>query len=56
MYRSDAGEVHSETLLAADQAASRRPGRDSMGVLWLDEAAALEVQILLEQVFDLRPA
>lgn len=27
-----------------------------MGVLWLDEAAALGVQALLEQVVDLRPA
>lgn len=50
LYRSDVGEVHSETLLAVHQAASRRPGGDYMGVLWLDEAAAQEVQALLEQV------
>lgn len=50
LYRSDAGEVHSETLLPVAGPVPRRIGGDYMGVVWLDEATAQEMQGVLEQV------
>ena len=52
LYRSDEGEVHSETLLP-EEGLSRSIGGDYMGVVWLDGGTAQEVQAALERVRDL---
>lgn len=60
LYRSTGGEVHSETFLpdAQTYTALRQHhiGGDYMGVLWLDDATARQVQETLDALRDLLAA